>query len=681
MSTNRFRTVHSRQIALWGLRSATYSVQRGLFPRKRRIDSDVAEFLGLSGEQSWKQALPAMEKMLDRLVQSKRPVNLSRRARSNIERFGATIGLSAVEQRLLGYACCVETERILSDFAPSVHFERVNWSIPLLAHVLELSTAEVHAALRPTAKLIRSALIEEDHCRGRHLPEISVSELARQLLLEPYDEIEILRMFRITPAGPPGLGISDYPHLEENLATILAHLGQSADKRRPGTNILLHGPPGTGKTQLTRVLAADLALPLYEIPASDQEGRAMDADKRLHCLNFADAFLAHRPALLVFDEIEDVLRGSLASRSVADAHKGWFNQMLERNHWPVIWIGNTIHHLDPAFARRFDCILEVPVPPRVQRRKIIDKTVGHLVGDEIADQLAGVETIAPAVLQRAAQVVGSLGSDADRETTETALARQLGQTLKAQGHPDPFRPGARQKSDDPFDTRFLNTPHDLGALARRLADRPVARLCLHGPPGTGKTSFGRWLSRELDLPLVSRGASDLLGPYVGQTEQQIAAAFEEAAEEEGILQLDEIDTFLASRENAHRNWEVSMVNEMLTRIEGFEGILVATTNRLGALDEASLRRFDLKLHFDWLRPGQSADLLAVYAEGLGLGPVSRATRRRALRTAGATPGDYAAVVRRHQFEPLPDAAALLDAVEAEIRLRDREGRVIGFDAA
>ena len=92
------------------------------------------------------------------------------------------------------------------------------------------------------------------------------------------------------------------------------------------------------------------------------------------------------------------------------------------------------------------------------------------------------------------------------------------------------------------------------------------------------------------MPLLLKQGSDLLNRYVGGTEQNIAQAFEQAKADNALLVLDEVDTFLFSREGADRSWERSQVNEMLTQIERFEGLMVVSTNLIEVLDPAALRR-------------------------------------------------------------------------------------------
>lgn len=94
--------------------------------------------------------------------------------------------------------------------------------------------------------------------------------------------------------------------------------------------------------------------------------------------------------------------------------------------------------------------------------------------------------------------------------------------------------------------------------------------------------------------------SDLVSPYVGTTEQNLAQAFDRAQQEDAVLLLDEVDK-LQDRRKARQSWGVTAVNEMLTQMESYRGLFIASTNLMSDLDEASLRRFDLKVHFGYLK--------------------------------------------------------------------------------
>ena len=181
------------------------------------------------------------------------------------------------------------------------------------------------------------------------------------------------------------------------------------------------------------------------------------------------------------------------------------------------------------------------------------------------------------------------------------------------------------------------------------------------------------------MPLLVRRASDLLSMYVGEAEKNIARAFREAEDDGALLLIDEVDSFLQDRRGAQRSWEVTQVNEMLTQMESFAGVFIASTNLMDGLDPAALRRFDLKVKLDYLRAPQAWALLQRHCVQLGLAAPSAALRTRLDRLHQLTPGDFAAVLRQQRLRPLPSADALVAALEIECALKNGGARnSIGF---
>jgi transitional endoplasmic reticulum ATPase len=133
------------------------------------------------------------------------------------------------------------------------------------------------------------------------------------------------------------------------------------------------------------------------------------------------------------------------------------------------------------------------------------------------------------------------------------------------------------------------------------------------------------LSNKIDM--LSQDFTDTIFPSepdpvtllrLGQSEKNIAHAFAQAEQDRALLLIDEVDSFLQDRRGAQRSWEVSQVNEMLTRMEAFSGVFIAFTNLMAGLDQAALRRFDLKVKFDFLKAKQAQELLWRYCITLGL---------------------------------------------------------------
>lgn len=165
--------------------------------------------------------------------------------------------------------------------------------------------------------------------------------------------------------------------------------------------------------------------------------------------------------------------------------------------------------------------------------------------------------------------------------------------------------------------------------------------------------------------------------WVGGTEKNIARAFEEARDEGSVLVFDEVDSFLAGRRDASKSWEVTQVNEMLTQMESFEGLFVATTNLKENLDQASLRRFDLKLEFRPLNQKQVEELFIIEARELGI-KVDKKVLERVGRIVNLTPGDFAAIKRQARFRPIKSADDLLGRIKLEIDAKESCGKKMGF---
>ena len=201
-------------------------------------------------------------------------------------------------------------------------------------------------------------------------------------------------------------------------------------------------------------------------------------------------------------------------------------------------------------------------------------------------------------------------------------------------------------------------------------------LCLEGPPGTGKSAFTRYLAERLGLEVLQKRASDLLSPWVGETEQQIAAAFAEARDAQAFLIFDEADSLLGDRRSAHRSWEVSQVNEMLTWMESHPLPFACTTNFGEHLDPATLRRFVFKVRLDYLAPAQVKEafrawftLPAPRRPHKPCRPHARGLRGRApegvvpgkARRAGSTRGHASRRVRSEAGPPPPNRVPAVGA--------------------
>ena len=603
--------------------------------------------------------------------------------RRNVARLAALVGLTEVDSRILEFAVMIHGERALDDVADSLGALSSLKVIHALAVLLELPEAIVRASLDPKGPLSSSGILSLERCGTSALRSkltLLSDAFADHVLTSDADPVSLLRDV-VAPSSAGHLVLSDFDYLEQSLQILRPYLRQSLSCGRIGMNILLYGVPGTGKNQLVKALAAEVGCELFEVASEDSVGDPVFGSQRLRALRAAQKFLTQHRAILFFDEVEDVFSdggGMFMQPSTAQRSKAWINRVLEENTVPTFWVSNSIRSLDPAFIRRFDLVIEVPVPPKKQRELIIRHSCPDILDARGVARLAESEALAPAVVTRVASVVRSVSDELGAEHCGAAVERLIANTLEAQGHP-PLRKDALNHLPETYDPELIHTDVDLAILTAGLQSSKSGKLCLFGPPGTGKTAFGRWLAEQLGVPLHVKRASDLMSKWVGENEKNIAEAFRRASQDGALLLIDEVDSFLQDRRGAQQSWEVRLVNEMLTQMESFDGVLIASTNLMDGLDQASLRRFDLKVKFDYLRPAQAWSLLRRHCESLGFAPPETALRPRLTRLAKLTPGDFAAVARQGRFRSLVAPIEVIAALEAECAIKAQgHSQPIGF---
>ncbi len=602
--------------------------------------------------------------------------------RTNVRQLSDLVGLSSTDCRILEFAVSINNERLLDDAADwlgQLSSVKVFHSLSVL---LDLPEPDIRASLSAQSILARSGLVSIDRngtssLRGKL--DLLSDGFADLMATSEADPISLLRG-TVSAAGAAQLNLADYGHIDTSLDILRPYLRHATATGRHGVNIFLHGAPGTGKSQLVRALAEELECELFEVASEDADGDAVNGERRLRAFRAAQSFFAQRRALIAFDEVEDVFNDGdsfFGRKSTAQVRKAWINRMLEENPVPTLWLSNSISCLDPAFVRRFDMVFELPVPPKNQRERILQANCGDLLDASRISRIAEVENLAPAVVAKASAVVRTIRNELGQDGTRLAFERLISNTLEAQGH-RPLVPHDPSRLPECYDPVFIHADTDLNRVAAGIVKARSGRLCLYGPPGTGKTAYGRWLAQEMDVPLVVKRASDLMSPYVGENEQNIARAFRLALQDGALLMIDEVDSFLQDRRGAQRGWEVSLVNEMLTQMESFPGVFIASTNLMTGLDQAALRRFDLKVKFDYLRPEQAWELLRRHCAVLKFPAPQPELLPKIIRLGQLTPGDFAAVLRQHRFRPVESPAMLVSALEAECAVKEGVKAAIGF---
>lgn len=590
------------------------------------------------------------------------------------------IELNAAESAILAFTLQLHQERLLDETADWLGLVTPVNVYRILATLLDFPESEMRAALGADSLLMQTGLISLE-TSGSHSLRSKLEPFSPTLCERLYaGETEPARLLQgiITRCEPAQLSFNDYAHLPA-VNVVRQWLDVALQSGRVGVNILIHGQPGTGKSQLCRLLADELDSTIYEVASENAALRPIQGSRRLHACRGAQRFFRGEKALVLLDEAEDVFMESAGTFSGLSqpVPKAWINRLLEENAVPTLWVSNDISVMDPAFIRRFDIVVELTSPPLQQRETLLQETCGTLLTPGEISQLASTPWLTPAVVERAGTVMTTLSATLPDEKANESLIYLINNTLKAQGHA-PIRPTSKASKPAVYDIAFINSDISLGAVTTNLSPHDSARFCLYGPPGTGKTAWAQWLATQLALPLMAKTPSDFLGRYVGEIEQNIAAIFEQARRDKAVLLIDEIDSFLATRDGCQHRWEVSCVNEMLSQIAHFDGILITTTNRFEVLDAAALRRFDLKVRFNYLCDYQSVALLNLYCDKLQLGEASSAAVTALTKLYELTPGDFCAVARQHSITPFSSASDFVTALKTECWLKKRDKPAIGF---
>lgn len=591
----------------------------------------------------------------------------------NVSALATHVGLNAVETEIFGLALRAKRSGPLHRLCDTLTDDL---SIPIddaVACLTGLPGAEVQSALRPSARLIATGLLQRDtgHIRGLGLEP--VARLVRALEMQVRGLDEILAQLFSTP-GEANVDWNDFEHLGAARDFAGRLLRGALAGRERGINLLFHGAPGTGKTAFCKVLAHQLGARLHSVGEADDDGNEPRRTERLQHLCLGQRLLAGQgQTLLLFDEMEDLTGWTapfMGMGPFSPNSKAHLNRLLEDNAVPTLWTSNDISACDPAFLRRMTFVQEVRPPAEAARRRIwrrLSDLHAMPLPVETSDTMARESTAAPALIGtalRAARIAGGDASDVplalDAIERATAGASLRARTLGA---------------EVPFDPALAYADTDLATLTDRVvaAGASSFSLCLSGPPGTGKSAFARHLAARLNLPVLEKRASELLDRFVGGTEQAIAAAFAEARDTGAFLIFDEVDSLLDNRAGARARWELSQVNEMLTWLEHHPLPLACTTNMIERLDPAARRRFTLQVAFLPLDVKGRHD---AFSRFFGL-PAPRALDALDL----LTPGDFALVARRARLLGLTGPDAFLAELQREQSAKPGARAPVGFRAA
>jgi SpoVK/Ycf46/Vps4 family AAA+-type ATPase len=459
------------------------------------------------------------------------------------------------------------------------------------------------------------------------------------------------------------LTLEDYPHITNDVSRVVDVLRDGLGNKTRGTNVMLWGPAGTGKTELAITLAKENGWDLKVIgDISDIDTQEKSRADRLGNLKIAMKLFANSDkTILLFDEIEDLFK----TDANATFSKAFINRIIETTPIPIIWTTNSLTAVGSPVLRRMTYNIHCKTPDKLARRRIWSKYASEYEIDytDIAD--LDHYDISPALIKNATRMAKIKGTFEDIDHIVKSL-----DTLVNYGAERKFN--SKPAIVDHYDVKCINADIDMQGFTNRIisTDTSAFALCLYGPPGTGKSEYARYLARQMGKDVVFKRASDLVSCWLGVTEQNIAAAFEEARLEKAMLIIDEGDSFFQNRENAKASWEISQVNEILSQMEKHPEPFVITTNLMDNLDPAALRRFTFKVKFNFLKGDQAARLFNAY---YGVD-----APMRILRNDIITPGDIACVEKQVKVLGIRDGEEIYQMIERECELKPNHRKSIGF---
>lgn len=458
----------------------------------------------------------------------------------------------------------------------------------------------------------------------------------------------------------------------------------------PPRGVLLHGPPGCGKTLLARAVANETDATFLHISGPEIIHKFY-GESEAHLRAIFEKARAQSPAIIFIDEIdaiaskrEDARGDQQVERRVVAQLLALMDGLQSRGQIIVIGATNLPHAIDPAFRRpgRFDREIAIGVPDAAGRLEVLQiHSRGMPLGaDADLDRLAAtthgfVGADLEALCREAAMATLRRAMAHLRLDTGAAIPAAVLESLEVSG--DDFREARREVEPSGLREFYAEVPNvrwdDIGGLAdvkqalqevvewplkypdlfRRAHATPAKGILLSGPPGTGKTLLAKAVATQTEANFISIKGPVLLSRWVGESERGIRDVFRKARQASPcVVFFDEIDALAPARGSGSDTPVTErVISQLLTEMDGIEELkgvtVLAATNRPDLLDAAVVRAGRFDIHIE-VPPPDDVARRAIFAIHLRDTPTAPdlPVDDFAQATEGATGSDIAAICRR-----------------------------------
>nr|MDO8079672.1 CDC48 family AAA ATPase [Candidatus Freyarchaeota archaeon] len=450
----------------------------------------------------------------------------------------------------------------------------------------------------------------------------------------------------------------------------------------PPKGVLLHGPPGCGKTLLAKAVANESDAYFISLNGPEIMSKFYGESEAKIREIFEEAE-KNAPAIIFIDELDSIapkreeVTGEVERRVVAQL-LALMDGLKGRGRVIVIGATNRPNSLDPALRRpgRFDREIEIGIPDRNGRKEVLQvhtramPLAENANIDELADRTHGfvgadIAAVArEAAMNRLRVVLPEINLEEEtipQQTLEKLVVDQndFEEALKMV-HPSSLRevmleiPRVKWEQIGGLENikqeliEAVEWPLKQPEQFKKVGIRPPRGILLHGPPGCGKTLLAKAVATESEANFISIKGPEVFSKWLGESEKAIREVFRKArSAAPAIIYFDELDSLTPRR----GTWEgshvyESVLNQILVEMDGLEElkgvVCVASTNRPDLVDPALLRpgRFDRLVLVPAPDRASRLRILQLYTVDAGM-PLARDVKleRLADRTEGFSGAD------------------------------------------